>query len=104
MKPPQPTTVQIYCRLTVTVHDAEAVTNLAVERLRAADIDWSAEEDDLQTAADELKADLLNSLAGLAEPDRVLAGVPGVTARGSRVWAESGEPDPRFQPGFHERP
>ncbi len=102
MKPSQPTTVQIYCCLTVAVHDPEAVTNLAVQQLRDADIDWAVEEDDLETASAELKADLLNSLADLAEPDRMLDGIPGVDARGGRLWVEQGEPHPRFQPGFRD--
>ena len=86
-----PITVQLHCRLTVTVHDPGAVTDLAVRQLRDADIDWSAEEDDLETAAAELKADLLNSVAGLAEPDQLFAGIPGVTVDGGRVWAEPGD-------------
>ena len=81
-------TISIHCRLTVTVTDPDAVTALAVRRLGTADIDWPAEADDLPTAAAELRADLLNSLAGLAEPDRMLAGIPGVTTGGGRVWAE----------------
>lgn len=97
---PQPITVQIYCRLTVTVDDPQAVTGLAVERLRDARIDWSAEPDDLETAAAELGTDLLASIAGLVEPDRMLDDVPGVRTGGARFWAERGEPDPRFQPGF----
>ncbi len=99
MKPPQPVTVQIYCRLTVTVHDPGAVTDLAVQQLRRADIDWASEEDDLETAAAELQADLLNSLAGLVEPDQLVTGVPGITTGGARVWAERGGPDPGFEPG-----
>jgi hypothetical protein len=98
----QPVTVQIYCRLTITVHDQEAVTGRAVRELREADIDWSAEEDDLETAATDLTTDLLTSLASLAEPNRMLAGIPGITTKGGRVWAEEGDPDHRFQPGFHD--
>jgi hypothetical protein len=102
VEPSQPITVQVYCRLTVTVHDPAAVTGLAVRQLRDADIDWSAEEDDLEAAAVELGADLLTSLAGLVEPHRMLDGVPGIDTRGGRVWAERGVPDPRFQPGFSD--
>ena len=102
MKPSQPTTVQIYCRLTVAVHDPESVTDLALQHLQNADIDWSVEEDDLETASAELKGDLLNSLASLAEPDRMLDGIPGVDARGGRIWVEQGAPHPRFQPGFRD--
>jgi hypothetical protein len=102
VKPSQPITVQIYCRLTVTVHDPQAVTTLAVQQLGDAEIDWSAEKDDLETAAEELSGDLLNSLASLAEPDRMLAGIPGVSAGGGRIWAEQGNSHPRFQPGFQD--
>jgi hypothetical protein len=100
VKPSQPVTMQIYCRLTVIVRDPSAVTDLAVQQLRDAEIDWAAEEDDLETAAEELGADLLGSLAGVAEPDRMFAGVPGVETRGGRIWAELGPPNPAFQPGF----
>jgi len=85
-----PITVQVHCRLTVTVHDPGAVTDLAVRQLRDADIDWSAEEDDLESAAEELRGDLLNSLAGLADPDHLFAGIPGVTVDGGHIWAEPG--------------
>lgn len=100
MNPPQPITVQVYCRLTVTVDDPDTVTDLAVQRLRSGDIDWPAEEDDLETAAEDLGADLLNAVAGLADPHRMFSGVPGVETQGGRLWAEHGQPDPRFQPGF----
>lgn len=100
MEPTKPVTVQIYCRLEVTVHDPDAVTALAVQRLREARIDWSAEDDDLETAAVELGADLLNSLAGIVEPDHMLDGIPGVSTASARIWAEPGPPDPRFRPGF----
>jgi hypothetical protein len=102
VKPSQPITVQIYCRLEVIVDDPGAVTALAVQQLRDADIDWPAEEDDLETAAAELSADLLNSLADLADPHRMLAGAPGVETRGGRIWAEFGPPHPRFEPGFDD--
>jgi hypothetical protein len=83
----KPITVEIHCRLTVTVDDPDVITELAVQQLRAADIDWAAEEDDLETAAAELRADLLNSLAGLAEPDRMFDGIPGVDVRGGHIRA-----------------
>jgi hypothetical protein len=92
-------TVQVYCRLTVVVEDPAAVTGQAVRQLREAEIDWAAEEDDLESAAAELGADLLASIAGLAEPDRMFDGVPGLDVRGGHVWAERGEPDPGFLPG-----
>jgi hypothetical protein len=68
--------------------------------LRAAAIDWSAEDDDLETAAAELGSDLLNSLAGVIDPDHLLTGIPAVTFAGARIWVDSGDPDPHFQPGF----
>jgi len=88
--------MQIYCRLEVVVHDPEAVIGAAVQQLRDAEIDWSAEDDDLETAVDELRADLLDSLASIVAPDRMLADVPGVNPRGGRVWAELGPPADRF--------
>ncbi|WP_433729522.1 hypothetical protein ACQP2Y_17665 [Actinoplanes sp. CA-051413] len=97
-----PVTVQIYCRLTVTVQDPEAVTALAVRQLAAADIDWADEQDDLETASEELRTDLLASLASVAEPARMLDGIPGVSADGGHIWAERGDPNSRFQPGFGE--
>ncbi|WP_229073306.1 hypothetical protein [Actinoplanes sp. DH11] len=81
-------TVQVHCRLTVRVDDPTAVTALAVQRLRSADIDWAGEEDDLETAAAELGADLLTSIAGLADPNRLLADVPGAEVTGAHVWTE----------------
>lgn len=88
-----PVTVQVHCRLTVLVDDPTAVTTLAVQRLRSADIDWTDEEDDLETAAGELGSDLLNSIAGLADPDRLLADVPGAEVTGAHVWAEPNPPN-----------
>jgi hypothetical protein len=84
----QPITVQVHCRITVTVEDPQAVTDLAVDQLRAANIDWSEEEDDLATAVAELRADLVRSVAALAEPERMLAGTPGLTVEGGHAWAE----------------
>jgi hypothetical protein len=84
--------VQVHCRLTVTVEDPEVVAALAVRRLGEADLDWAEEEDDLATASEELGADLLACVASLADPARMLAGVPGVSVEGGHVWAE---PDDR---------
>ncbi|MEU4690674.1 hypothetical protein [Actinoplanes sp. NPDC023714] len=91
-----PRTVELHCRLTVRVDDPAAVTALAVRRLRAANIDWDEEEDDLETAAAELGADLLTGLASLADPDGLLAGVPGVAVTGAHVRATNpaGAPSP----------
>ena len=83
-----PVTVRVHCRITVRVDDPAAVTALAVRRLRYARVDWADEEDDLETAADELGADVLRSIAGLADPDRLLSGVPGAEVTGAHVWVE----------------
>jgi hypothetical protein len=91
VKPPTTVTVEIHCRLTVTMDDPEAVAEMAVQELRAADIDWAEEEDDLETAAAELRADPSNALAGLAEPDFLFPDVPGVTVTGGHIWAERAE-------------
>ncbi|WP_204010609.1 hypothetical protein [Virgisporangium aurantiacum] len=95
----QPVTMQLYCRLEVVVHDPEAVTSLAAQQLREANIDWSEEEDNVETAVDELKADLCQSLAGVMDPLRLVDGVPGVEARGGLIWAEIGEAHRRFRAG-----
>ncbi|RIV40004.1 hypothetical protein [Micromonospora radicis] len=89
MTTPQSATVQVHCRLTVRVDDPAAITELAVQHLRAVSIDWDDEEDDLESAAAELGDDLLRSIASLADPDRLLANVPGVEVTGAHVWAES---------------
>ncbi|MGC5018739.1 MULTISPECIES: hypothetical protein [unclassified Micromonospora] len=92
--------VQVYCRLEVTVDDPDAVSELAGQQLRTADIDWSSERDTVEEAVAELRGDLAQSLASLVNPDRVLEGVPGVEVRRGRWWAEVGPPSERFQPGF----
>lgn len=96
----QPLTMQIYCRVTVNVDDPAAVVSQAVQELAAANIDWAAEEDDLETATEELRGDLNSCLGSLVDPYRLLDGIPGVTARSGQVWAEQGDPDPRFHPSF----
>ncbi|XVV10104.1 hypothetical protein ACQP2X_35400 [Actinoplanes sp. CA-131856] len=83
----QPVTVELHCRLTVRVDDPAAITALAVQRLREADIDWDDEDDDLETAVAQLSADLLNSLASLADPDGLLASAPATEVTGAHVWA-----------------
>jgi hypothetical protein len=100
----QPVTMQVYCRLEVVVHDPDAVTGLAARELREADIDWSEEEDDVESAVEELKNNLRESLASLANPHRILDGLPGVEVRSGWVWAEPGKAHPRFRPGFGEAP
>ncbi|MGW4946247.1 hypothetical protein ACWEOZ_32215 [Actinoplanes sp. NPDC004185] len=88
MTPGGPVSVQVHCRLTVTIEDAEVVAALAVRRLGEADIDWAEEEDDLATASEQLRDDLLACVASLADPARMFDEVPGVSVQGGHVWAE----------------
>lgn len=88
----QPVAMRVYLHLRMSVTDPDAVLDLAEQRLREANIDWSSESETVDEAAAELRADLANSLASLVEIDRVLDGVPGVEVRGGRVWAERNEP------------
>ncbi len=92
--------VQLYCRFEITVDDSDAVFEVAEQRLRSANIDWSSEQDTLEEAVAELRSDLTQSVASLVDPDRVLVDVPGVEVRRGRWWAEIGAPSERFQPGF----
>lgn len=98
----EPVVMQVYCRVEVVVDDPAAVAELAVQRLRDADIDWSRERDTVEDAAAELRADLVQALASVVDPERMLIGVPGVEVRRGRWWAERGGPSARFQPGFTE--
>ncbi|MEU5938963.1 hypothetical protein ABZ807_07190 [Micromonospora sp. NPDC047548] len=77
-----PRALQLYCRVEVAVTDPAALTAHAVAQLRAADIDWSREEDDLDSAAAELRADLTGALGSVADISRIIDGVPGVEFRG----------------------
>lgn len=97
-----PVVMQVYCRVEVVVDDPAAVAELAVQRLRDAGIDWSREQDTIEDAAAELRADLARALASVIDPDRMLDGVPGVDVRRGRWWAQRGGPSARFQPGFTE--
>ena len=94
------TVVQLYCRFEIKVDDPEAVFEAAERELRSADVDWPGEQETLDEAVAELRGDLAQSVAGLVDPDRVLAGVPGLEVRRGRWWAEVGPPSERFQPGF----
>ncbi|MCF0094455.1 hypothetical protein [Micromonospora sp. MH99] len=85
-----PVTMHIYCRVEVLVTDPTAVTGRAVADLRAADIDWSQEEGDVESAAEELRSDLVTSLAGVVDISRLGDGIPGVEFRGGLCWAEQG--------------
>lgn len=94
----RPLTLHVYCRIDVVVTDPQALIERAVAELRAADIDWSTEEDDLESASAELRADLPLSLAAVADISRVVDGVPGMAFRGGRCWAEAGPPREPFHP------
>ncbi|WP_328651621.1 hypothetical protein OG598_27010 [Micromonospora sp. NBC_00330] len=87
---PEPVILHLYCRVDVLVTDPAAVTGHAVADLRSAGIDWSTEEDDLDTAAEELRGEVTASLASLADISRLVDDIPGVEFRGGRCWAESG--------------
>ncbi|MFC3988080.1 hypothetical protein [Actinoplanes siamensis] len=96
----EPVVMQVYCRVEVSIEDPAAVAELAVRRLREAEIDWADEPGTLEQGEQELRADLPQALAGLVDPLVMFRDVPGVDLRGARLWAEGGSPDPRFQPGF----
>lgn len=96
----EPVVMQVYCRVEVVVDDPAAVAELAVQRLRDADIDWSREPDAFEDAADELRADLAQAVASVVDPELMFNGVPGVEVRRGRWWAERGGPSAAFQPGF----
>ncbi|WP_435206160.1 hypothetical protein [Micromonospora sp. bgisy143] len=96
-----PVTVQLYCRVEVVVTDPAAVTGRAIADLRAADIDWSAEDDDLETAVEDLRSDLVTSLAAVVDIGRLGDGVPGVEFRGGLCWAEQGPARDPFRPDRH---
>ncbi|MFF0231642.1 hypothetical protein [Micromonospora sp. NPDC005254] len=85
---PTPVTMHLYCRVEVIVTDPATVTARAVADL--ADIDWSTEEDDLETAAEELRTDLPDSLASVVDIGRLVEHIPGVEFRGGLCWAEQG--------------
>ncbi|MEV4845721.1 hypothetical protein AB0K20_21210 [Micromonospora matsumotoense] len=90
--------LQLYCRIDIAVTDPAALTDHAVAELRAADIDWAQEEDDLPSADAELRGDLTLALASVADLTRVVDGAPGVEFRGGVCWAETGPPRASFAP------
>ncbi|MCG5453532.1 hypothetical protein [Micromonospora hortensis] len=87
---PEPVILHLYCRVDVVVTDSAAVTGHAVADLRSAGIDWPAEEDDLDTAGEELRGSPTASLASVADISRLVENIPGVEFRGGHCWAESG--------------
>ncbi|MEU9510933.1 hypothetical protein AB0D32_32175 [Micromonospora sp. NPDC048170] len=89
---PEPLILHVYCRLEVAVTDPQALTDHAVADLRAAEIDWSAEEDDLESAVADLRGNLAMSLASVADISRMVDELPGAEARGGLCWAEPGPP------------
>ncbi|WP_433653340.1 hypothetical protein ACQP2C_15210 [Micromonospora zamorensis] len=93
-----PVTMHIYCRVDVIVTDPTAVTRQAVAELRAADIDWSTEEDDLETAVEELRSDLAASVSDLVDISHFAEGIPGVEFRGGLLWTEQGPVRDPFPP------
>ncbi|MER5701765.1 hypothetical protein ABT023_07375 [Micromonospora sp. NPDC002296] len=96
--PAPPLTLQVHCRAEVVVTDPEALVAYAVADLRDADIDWSQEEDDLDTAVEKLRADITSCLASAVDPGVLVEGVPGVEFRGGLCWAESGPAREPFHP------
>ncbi|TDC79253.1 hypothetical protein E1193_19300 [Micromonospora sp. KC606] len=94
-----PFALHLYCRVDVLVVAPEALTDRAVAELRAADIDWSAEDDDLESASAELRGDVAVSLGAVADISRVPEGVPGAEFRGGLCWAEPGPPRETLTPG-----
>ncbi|MFI9640348.1 hypothetical protein ACIG87_09790 [Micromonospora sp. NPDC051925] len=87
--------LQLYCRVEIAVTDPAALTDHAVAELRAADIDWAQEQDDLPSAIAELRSDLADALGSVVDLGRVVDGLPGVEFRGGLCWAETG---PRREP------
>ncbi|MEV6811531.1 hypothetical protein [Micromonospora sp. NPDC051296] len=90
--PPAPLTLHLYCRVDVVVTDPQALVDRAVAELRDADLDWSEEDDDLDSATAELRGSIAASLGAVADISRVAEGVPGVEFRGGRSWVEPGPP------------
>ncbi|TDB74795.1 hypothetical protein [Micromonospora sp. KC723] len=96
---PAPLTLHLYCRIDVLVADPRALVDRAVAELRQASVDWSEEDDDLESASAELRGDVALSLGAVADISRVIEGVPGVEFRGGWCGAEPGPPRETFAPG-----
>lgn len=93
-----PFTLHLYCRVDVLVTDTETLTNRAVAEMRDAEIDWSKEDDDLESATAELRRDVALSLGAVTDISRMIEDVPGVEFRGGLCWAEPGPPREMFSP------
>ncbi|MFG1952601.1 hypothetical protein [Micromonospora sp. NPDC048830] len=89
---PSTRTLHLYCQVEVAVTDPGALAEHAVAELRRADIDWAREEDDVESAAAELRRDVARSLASLVDVSALVEGVPGVEFRGGLCRAEPGPP------------
>ncbi|MDX5460174.1 MULTISPECIES: hypothetical protein [Micromonospora] len=87
-----PLALHLYCRVDVLVTNAEALTDRAVAELRDADVDWSTEDDDLESAVGELRGSVADSLGAMVDISRLIEGVPGVEFRGGWCRAEPGPP------------
>ena len=87
-------TMHIYCRVDVIVTYLASITRQAVADLRAADIDSSTEEDDLETAVEELRSDLAASVSDLVRISSALS----TASRGWSFAAASAGPN-RARPG-----
>ncbi|WP_036346144.1 hypothetical protein [Micromonospora sp. CNB394] len=94
-----PLALHLYCRVDVLVTDAEALADHAVDELRDADVDWSAEDDDFESAAGELRGSIADSLGAVADISRLIENVPGVEFRGGWCRAEPGPPREIPAPG-----
>ena len=90
MSDPTSQVLHLYCRVQVSVTEHAALTAHAVALLRAADIDWSREEDDLASAVAELRGDLARAVGSVTDISRILDDVPGVEFRGGTCRAEGG--------------
>ncbi|MEU5786136.1 hypothetical protein ABZ754_00215 [Micromonospora purpureochromogenes] len=97
-----PLTLHLYCRVDVLITDTQALTDRAVAELRDADIDWSKEDDDLESATAELRGSVAVSLGAVADISRMIEGAPGVEFRGGLCWAEPGPPREMFTPASQQ--
>jgi hypothetical protein len=88
-----PRVFRIHCHFDLTVLDAGQLSQLAAEDLRQADIDWSQEADDLETACQELVDKPGMALAGLLDPQKMFVGLPISPYCSATLWAEELTPE-----------